>query len=355
MPVSGVVELNLAAGAKTERYGVRLGETARIEFDKNQNSLSVIGSDGLIATRKLVAHYDHEALHCVRVEYGPAFMLYLDDLLQLEAAHSIKSGGITYYGDDKLRIGTATIHADKTDLLYPVPCAMPGGSCIRFDIAQDGDYQIMAMECSGEDRSIYVDGVQTPPEQRDNTNKLAIYRCTLSAGVHALDSGNTGAKTLATVPWFANAGECIQVGSIGPFDKIHGLRELSDVRLHAEFRIADRGENWQAGVLFRGSQFADGGEGNDKELGTNFFIGYRVCVSDGKIQLWKHRYDETLLMETDMKSADSYAFEILAEGNLLSVLSEGKQILSYRDAMPILCGRVGFHTKNCILAEGTIR
>lgn len=354
LPSGGTVEVNLAAGAKTERYGIRFGKTTRIEFDKSQNMLSVIGSEGLIASRKLLENYEHEVLHCVRVEYGSSFAVYLDNLLQLEGPYSIKSGGIRYYGDGELRIGTATIHSGETDLLYPVPCVAPGGKRIRFDISQSGEFQIMAMECSGMACNIYVDGVQIPPEQRDDTNKLTIYRCTLSAGEHTLYSVNTGAKTLAIVPFFAGCSQPFRVHRIGPFDKVCGMREFSNTRIRADFQLADCGENWQAGVLFRGSQFADGGEGNDKELGTNFFIGYRVCVSDGKIQLWKHRYDETLLLESNIKSADSYTFEIVAEGNFLSVISEGKQILSCRDAVPILCGRIGFHVRNCILTEGEI-
>lgn len=354
LPPKGTVELNLATGAKTEKYGVCFGEATRIEFDKEQNILSVIGSEGLIAGKNLTEGFNHEVLHCLRVEYGPALRLYLDNLLQLEIPLSIHSSGIRYYGDGELRIGTATIHSSEANLLYPVPCVAPGEKNICFHIAQSGKYQIMALECNGADRSIYIDGVSIPPEQRDDTNKLAIYRCTLSAGDHTLDSGKTGAKTMAIAPCFANGGESLQFENIGSFDKVYGAKDFSDVRIHANFQIADRGENWQAGVLLRGSQFADGGEGNDKELGTNFFIGYRVCVSDGKIQLWKHRYDETLLLEADMRFADSYAFEIVAEGNFLSVISEGKQILSYRDAKPILWGKIGFHTRNCILTEGEL-
>lgn len=354
LPSDGVAELNLAAGAKTERYGVRFGETTQIEFHKNENSLSVIDSGNLIAGKRLMGNYDHEVLHCIRVEYGSSLTIYVDNLLQLEIELSIRNGGIAYYGDDTLYIGTATIHSAKTDLHYPAPCVVPGGSPICFDIADDGEYQIIAMECGDTACDLRVDGAKITPKQIDDAGKLAIYRCTLPEGNHILNSAGTDAKMLAIVPYFADHGESLRVDHVGPFDKIHGLQQSSDVRLHANFRIAARGENWQAGVLLRGSQFADGGEGNDKELGTNFFIGYRVCVSDGKIQLWKHRYDEVLLQETAFEAADSVSFDVSAVGNCIAVCADNRPVLSYRDSIPILHGCSGFHVRNCVIIEGSI-
>ncbi len=354
LPSSGTVELNLAAGAKTEQYGIRFGKITRIEFDKSQNVLSVIGPDGLITSKKLVAGYDHEALHCVRVEYGPVFKIYLDNMLQLEVGYAGSNGGITYYADDELRIGTATIHPAGTDLLYPTPCVVPGGSRICFDIVQNGEYQIMTMGYSEAAHDLCVDDIQIAPEKIDDIRELAFYRCSLSAGTHILDSGNTGAEMLTIVPYYANNNETLCVDHIGPFDKIYGMQEFSDVKIHADFQIADRSENWQAGVLLRSSQFADGGEGNDKELGTNFFIGYRVCVSDGKIQLWKHRYDEMLLQEAAIETADSVTFNVHAVGNCITVCIDDQPVLFYRDSAPILYGKLGFHVRNCIIIEGTI-
>lgn len=354
LPGKGTAELNLAAAGKTEQYGVRFGKITRIEFDKSQNVLSVIGPDGLITSKKLVASYDHEALHCLRVEYGPDFKIYLDNLLQLEVEHSVSDGGVTYYADDELHIGTATIHPTEADLLYPAPCVVPGCGRVRFDTQENGVYQIMAMGCSEAAHGLCVDDVRIVPLETDDDRKLAFYRCALSAGTHILDPGNTCAKMLTIVPYYANNNETLHVDHSGPFDKIYGTQEFSEVKIHADFQIADRSENWQAGVLFRGSQFADGGEGNDKKLGTNFFIGYRVCASDGKIQLWKHRYDETLLQEASIELNDSVAFDVTAMDNCITVSIDGQLVLSYRDSAPILYGKLGFHVRNCAIIEGSI-
>lgn len=353
LPQNGVVELNLAAGAKTEQYGVRFGKTTRIEFDKIHNSLSVIGSSGLIASKKLVANYDHEVLHCLRVECGPSLTIFMDNLLQLEAQLSVENSDITYYGDE-LHLGTATVYFSEPDLLYPVPCVVPGDRRICFDITDDGEYQILAMDCSEAAHNLCVDDVQIVPEWIDDARKLAFYHYSLTAGEHILNSDSIGAKMLTIAPYFENNSEPLRVDHVGPFDKIHGMQESTNVKIHANFQIADRSENWQAGVLFRGSQFSDGGEGNDKVLGTNFFVGYRVCVSDGKIQLWKHRYDETLLQEASIEVNDSVTFDVTAVGNCITVSVDDQLVLSYQDAMPLLHGYSGFHAKNCVIIEGSI-
>lgn len=354
LPANGVVELHLAAGEGTKRYGIRFGETTRIEFDKIDNSVSVIGSGGVIAARKLAANYDHEALHCLRVAYGPSSVIYMDNLSQFEVEIPIGNGGITYYGEEKLYIGTATAHPFKTEHIYPVPCVAPGSGHVRFDIADDGEYRILTMGSGEAERSICIDGAQITPEQTDDAGSLAIYRCSLSTGEHVVTSGSSDATKLAIVPYFSDKGESLQVRNIGPFDKIPGTHKCSDVKIHVGLQIARRSENWQAGVLIRGSQFADGGEGQDKKLGTNFFIGYRVCVSEGKIQLWKHRYDETLLQEAAMETGDYVSFDVGAMGNCIAVCIDGQRVLFCRDATPIPYGYVGFHVRNCVITEGTI-
>jgi hypothetical protein len=142
---------------------------------------------------------------------------------------------------------------------------------------------------------------------------------------------------------------------MGPYDKIRGCEKWTNVNISAELNIADCQEGWQAGIIFRADQLADGGEGNDKVLGTNFFVGYRVCVSEGKIQLWKHRYDEQLLKEIPYDGGSHVSFQIIAAGNVISLRMDDEVILTYQDPMPITCGYNGFHTRNCVIAEGTLR
>ena len=118
--------------------------------------------------------------------------------------------------------------------------------------------------------------------------------------------------------------------------------------------IGERSEGWQAGVIFRASHLADGGEGDDKVLGTNFFVGYRVCAAEGKIQLWKHRYDEHLLKEIPYYSDNHVSFQIVAAGNVISLRMNDEVIMEYQDLTPIMCGYNGFHVRNCVIKEGTI-
>lgn len=354
LPPEGVVELNLAADGDTARYGVQLGVKTRIEFDKNAQSLSVLGGNGVIASKKLAATYHHEALHCIRVEFGSAFTLYLDNLLQWTLPLSLGDGSITYEADDLLHIGTATLHAAQPDLVYPVPSILPGGSRVHFDIPSSGDYQILAMNCDETACNLHVDNDKMVPQWKDDSAKLICYRCHFPAGRHQLQACGSSAAMIAIEPYSARSSETLHIRHLGPFDKLYGTHRYSDVNIHVDVHLADCGANWQAGVLLRSSQLSNGGEGNDKQLGTNFLIGYRVCVSDGKLQLWKHRYDETLLQEVPVTITDRIAFDVSAVGNCISVCIDDQTVLSYRDAMPILHGYIGFHVRNCIIARGTI-
>jgi hypothetical protein len=84
-------------------------------------------------------------------------------------------------------------------------------------------------------------------------------------------------------------------------------------------------------------------------------VGYRVCVSEGKLQLWKHRYDEKLLKEIPYAGGNRVSFRIVAAGNVISLRMDDAVVLEYQDPMPILCGYNGFHVRNCTLARGTLR
>lgn len=76
------------------------------------------------------------------------------------------------------------------------------------------------------------------------------------------------------------------------WDKQTGKIRFSDAEIHAHLCPRECGDGWEAGILLRAQNLADGGEGNDKQLGTNFFVGYRVAVCNEQVRLYKHSYDE---------------------------------------------------------------
>ena len=357
LPASGIAELNMAACKGSNRYGVSFAGIGgiQLEFDRTENTLSVRNSEGLIVQEKLLSDYDHEALHCIRLEYGIGLTVYIDNLLRLKADVTIGGYEISYYGDGDLTIGSATVHADENSIHYPVPCFAPGDREICFDVTSQGIYQFLALGCKDSSGEIRVDGKAIFPDCVDQGHCVAFYRCFLESGSHTLQTDAIYAETITIAPYYGSGSDSVAVQDMGPYDKIRGCEKWTNVNISAELNIADCQEGWQAGVIFRADQLADGGEGNDKVLGTNFFVGYRVCVSEGKIQLWKHRYDEQLLKEIPYDGGSHVSFQVIAAGNVISLRMDDEVILTYQDPMPITCGYNGFHTRNCVIAEGTLR
>ncbi len=357
LPKAGAAEFHLTACGNTGRYGISFDGTdgLRLEIDKGDNSIAIRNQQGLIAREPLLADYNHEALHGIRLEYDTALTVYIDNLLRLKAEVSLGGRGVSYYADGDLKIGSAAVQAAVADQLrYPVPCYVPGDRSVRFDVAADGTYQFLALGCKDCSGAIFVDNREILPAWADRKNGLVCYRCSLKTGTHTLCAEAIGAQSLSVTRDFGGDRLSFSVRNLGPYDKVHSMERRTDIHIRVRMKISQHAENWQAGVIFRADHLADGGEGADKFGGTNFFVGYRVCVTEGKIQLWKHRYDETLLQEAPCEAKEYAAFDIRADGNCIAVYYGGSQILSYQDPEPIVCGYVGFHTRNCIQTEGTI-
>ncbi len=347
----------MAAGAETTRYAILLdgADQIRLEFDRAENTLSVRNSAGRIICEKLLTEYRHEALHCIRLEYDSGLTVYIDGLLRMKANVPIGGCAVSYEADGDLFVGSAAVaEAEKGRLHYPVPCYAPGSREICFDITAGGNYQFLTLECGHCGAEICVDGGVLLPELVDVENKLAYYRCDLLPGSHTLQTSLAAAKTVAIAPDYGSGCEPVSVQNFGPYDKIRGAKKESSVDISAELTVADCREGWQAGVIIRADHLADGGEDDDKQLGTNFFVGYRVCISENRLQLWKHRYDETLLREIPYDGGRHAALRVTAMGNEISLWMHDEVILEYRDRSPILCGYTGFHTRNCVITNGTI-
>lgn len=355
LPVSGITEMNVAAGKGTNLYGISFANEISLEFDRKENTLSVRNKEGLIAREKLLAEYDHGALHCIRLEYGSNVTIYIDNLMRLKAEVAIGGLEVSYFADGDLTVGSATVHTpDKDQLHYPVPCFVPGDRGICFDVTSRGTCQLLALGCKDGSGEIFVDGNALMPDCVDQKNGVAFYRCNMETGSHILQTDGVGAETVGIAPHYGSGSDALSVQDMGPYDKIRGTEKWTNINISADMDIAERGEGWQAGVIFRADHLADGGEGNDKVLGTNFFVGYRVCVTEEKIQLWKHRYDEHLLKEIPYDGGDHISFQIIAAGNVISLRMNDDVIMEYQDPMPIMCGYNGFHVRNCIIKEGTI-
>ena len=93
-------------------------------------------------------------------------------------------------------------------------------------------------------------------------------------------------------------------------------------------------ETGTVGIIFRGNDFANGGEGNDEILGLQFYVGYCLKLTEHKAFLYKSRYEEVLVAQADVK-IDLHEIQLLLEyeNEKIAVYSgrNNKEILSYED------------------------
>ena len=97
---------------------------------------------------------------------------------------------------------------------------------------------------------------------------------------------------------------------------------------------ANSSETGTVGIIFRGNDFANGGEGNDEILGLQFYVGYCLKLTEHKAFLYKSRYEEVLVAQADVE-IDLHEIQLLLEyeNEKIAVYSgrNNKEILSYED------------------------
>lgn len=355
LPTTGIVEFNLAA-VNGRRYGIIFGDIRPtfLEFDTSEQKVKICHNGTVISEKALYPGFAHAALHSIRIAYRDNAAVYIDNLMMFTADISLGGCSVHYFSDGELKIGSCCAQSyNSVDLHYPVPCIAPAEEKFRFDTDVPGRYQFLITRC-GNPHEILVDKVPLLPDEVDRGNHLAYYSCLLELGTHTVDARVSGAQDIMIAPHYGSGVDNVSVAELGPFDKVCGGQKWTNTRIYAKLAFTAMAENGEAGILFRSTQLADGGEGTDKVLGTDFFVGYRVAVSDSKIRLWKHRYNAELLCETEWKWNGAASLEILAAGNTITVRVEDSLVLSYRDPWPILYGYNGFHAKNCIIKQGLI-
>lgn len=365
LPENGIAEFHVAALAGTMCYGLIFpadtpdnifgGKELRLEMDAGTNRISLRKGTRLLKEAPLLDGHSHEALHAIRLEYGSSLTVYIDGLKRLEAECDLGGRCFGYYGDGKLRMGsTAFQSSEMKEPSYPVPCTAPGGENITFDVEQRETYQFQAIGCKNTSGALVIDGREAAAEAMDHENGVLTFLQLLDAGEHTLDARGSAADYIIINRYYGSGTEPLSVNNLGPYDKYLGTGKQTDGQFHVYLKMAGCAPGWQAGVLMRASQPADGGEGCDKRLGTNFFIGYRVCVTEKKLQLWKHRYDERLLAEAGYSYENKVDFQVKMEKNHIAVIIDDEALFTFWDPEPVMCGHLGFHTRDCVIKEGRI-
>ena len=168
---------------------------------------------------------------------------------------------------------------------------------------------------------------------------------TLTAGKHDLMvHGLWGTKIMRQN---INGGEKqVKCNRFGPYAKTCMTEPVMDADIAVRLDAKPCEEEWEAGILLRASELADGGEGDDPVLGKNFMIGYRVAIGTSGVTLYRHRYDCVCLAQADCKAKE---LKVGIHGNTISVYAAGTCVIHYTDETPVISGCMGFDARGCLM------
>lgn len=218
-------------------------------------------------------------------------------------------------------------------------------------VPTDGAYLCTLYGQSDVPVRLRVDGEEALPQCE--TDNIATFRLTLSTGLHDVQISCMENCRIRFDPLDTIQEETL-TAAMERWDKQTGKLRFSDVEIHAHLCPRECGGSWEAGILLRAQNLADGGEGSDKQLGTNFFVGYRIAVCNEQVRLYRHRYDETLLASAPIPVQPEYDLTVRCIAETLTISSCGTELLSYVDTNPIMTGCAGLHCRNCNIKLSTI-
>lgn len=361
LPQTGAAELHFAAASiETEQYGVRFctGEKELLLFVE-KTSRYIILSEPLaspIWKADLPHDYCHSALHRLTIRFdgsSPCTTAFLDALRLPQIPLSLGGSEFGYFSSEKMLVGSTAFSEKHDRVLWPIPSTAVYQGGLHVSVPESGRYIAAFTGRATPEPDLMADGAPTDVCVLHKTPGTLSVAVDLSAGVHRLGSASKAAcqVTLFRAPVMQTESLKAQLGK---WDKQCGAAEYVDFELTSHMTVKGQDKGWEAGIIFRASNLADGGEGNDKVLGTNFFIGYRLSISDGYLRLWRHRYDQLLLKEVPVIVPQDIHLSVQAVGNLLTCSLGETAMLRFTDDSPIITGHVGFHTRGCSINESEL-
>ena len=349
LPERGAAELHLASAGAAE-YGICFsGQSAqRLAVCREANRIRLHAADGAILWEMtLPEDFRHDALHCIMLRWGGAVSVQLDHLLLHGLTLPLPGMHVGYFADGAARFGSVTISGGTDMTCVPTEALAP--AVPRFSLAApaEGIYLCTLYGQGGTPAHLHVDGEEILPQCK--TDHITTFCLTLSAGLHDVQLSCAEHCSVRFDPLDTGREETL-TASMERWDKQTGKLRFSDAEIHAHLRPRECGDGWEAGILLRAKNLADGGEGVDKQLGTNFLVGYRAAVCNEQIRLYKHSYDETLLMSAPLPVQPEYDLTVRCIADTVTVFSGGTELLSYVDKNPIMTGCAGFHSRACELS-----
>lgn len=354
-------------------YGMRLGSDVVVRVEPATQRVTV--SAGVFEqVTALPADFRHGVLHC---------WLWRFDGERLEIAvdsRSVFRGAAAFDAADALRgfdeaagprLGrcsltrsTLSLADADADAVLPVPGRFWCGADVaghRLAAAEELTYRIFVQDAGT--MRVYVDGDFRRGDELSiavgsDVRPVTIEAPTTVVAVTAdLDSGEqelriravSGAPrpTLVTVaPVPTQAQEPVSgLGLAGWAKEPIGPGTWDDCRIDVSAAVEFAEDDGHADVLFRAGQFADGGEGDDPVLGTDFLLGYSLQIHRDRVVLARHRYDAVTIADAVTDTARFAAgFSITVCGDVIRVHEGDRLLLEAEDEHAPRLGMVGVRT-----------
>ena len=365
----GIVEYNLFSDAK--EYGVLLGGN-QFRFNKEDNSVSFVNHEGrTVSTRILVEHYNHGVIHCMTVHYEKECMkTYLDGLPLFEGKVLVsEESRAGYFAEGgAIGIGTTVISGavkNKSAACYPIPCSIYSQNRFRVNVPESGEYEIYVLADKINNKAcsltVFIDGIRTAADMMAYNNDSVSYKMELDEGQHEIDL-SFGSEIFEPRKIYIFKNTYIkediykELHIAEPDGKaVINMPQVSDLKATLSFKTCSADKDSEAGMIFRATELARGGEGDDELLGINFFIGYSISVRKNRLVLSKHKYNKEDLADAPIEANENenYRISVKACLNDIEVFVNGEEVPSIRfhDREPILWGVVGARATGCCLEK----
>ena len=255
----GAAEVHVAAASeKTGAYGICLAGQTLLIF-RETNRIRLLDADGTARWEMALPEgFRHDALHCLTLRWDKNSTVHLDHLLLHGLTLSLPETHIGYFADGAARFGSVAI-SGVTDLLcVPTQTLVPAISVFSLAVPADGAYLCTLYGQSAAPARLYVDGEEIMPQCE--TDNIATFRLTLSTGLHDVQISCMENCRIRFDPLDTMQEETL-TASMERWDKQTGKIRFSDAEIHAHLCPRECGDGWEAGILLRAQNLADGGEG----------------------------------------------------------------------------------------------
>jgi hypothetical protein len=372
-------ELNLTASADASAFGITIGDGPTVRVDPVSGMVTVSGIAGAVP---LPRGFAPAALHTWTLESdGEILRIRLDGRAQSELPAATLSGSVVPFAEGgTVRVGFCALTASTPaiadrDAVKIVPGRFwadagadglelgPGDVRAHPLHVQDAGavgIHVSGSFTAGDEIVVAVDGIAHALRAPRSTRVVAT-TLDLSPAARLLElrgvAGRPVVALVTVVPASPTEAAAFTDQSQAGWGKhLVDASPWADVSVTAEVTVEFEAADGHADLLLRASQLAEGGEGDDPVLGTDFLLGYSVQLHPDRIVLARHAYDNRVLATAEVAVGDGpHTLLVSAVGSELAVEFDGVEVLRADDEWLHVAGGVGLRTADARLHVASLR